>query len=621
MDSPVISPPADLPAELRLNDDFPAGSMQQWRSMVSATLARGGRGAGADAVGELGTVTEDAIALLPLYVADEAAAQLGPVGRRAPLPRRALPWAALPREAWASSAGDWDVRAIHRDPDPERTNVAVLADLASGATSLWLVVGEHGIAVDDLSRALAGVHLDLAPIVLQAGGQTDAAAVTLLSLADSQGVQRTQLRGSLGADPIAARARWGSPVDPSALTSLIALTRGSQLSAVTVDGTVYNDAGGTDSDELAAVTSAGVAYVRALSDAGVADPFEHLEFRYAVGDDQFNGIAKLRAARRMWARIAQLCGVRAAQRQHAVTSAAMMTRRDPWVNILRTTVGCFAAAAGGAQSITVLPFDAALGLPDDFARRMARNTQAVIADESHLGRVVDPGGGSWYVEALTEQLAGAAWEKFTMLERAGGALAALDSGVLAEMLHASATQREARIDTRTQPITGVTAFPNLGERLPVRTPAPAVAAGGRLPVLRYAESFEALRERAEHASAPIGKRAQVTLMTLGPAGADEGRVGFARELFAVAGIDAIVLEFDGARPLGGLGPVVCLCSSDAGYAQRAAAAVSALRSAGVERVLIAGPVTSTFGADGFVFRGCDARAVLTAAVDALEGGG
>ena len=616
MDSPVSTRPVDLPAELRLNDDFPAGSMQQWRSMVSTTLARGGRGAGADPVADLGTRTEDGIALRPLYVADEAAAQVGSAGRRAPLPRTALPRAAL-----SGSAGDWDVRAIHRDPDPERTNAAALADLESGATSLWMVVGQHGIAIDDLPRALDGVHLDLAPIVLQAGGQTEAAARTLLSLADSQGVQRTQLRGSLGADPIAARSRWGSPVDLSALASLIALTQGSHLSAVTVDGTVYNDAGGSDSDELAAVASAGVAYVRALSDAGVADPFGLLEFRYAVSDDQFNGIAKLRAARRMWARVAQLCGFPAAQRQHAVTSAPMMTRRDPWVNILRTTVGCFAAAAGGAQSITVLPFDAALGLPDDFARRMARNTQAVLSDESHLGRVVDPGGGSWYVEALTEQLAGAAWEKFTMLERAGGALAALDSGVLAEMLRASATQREARIDTRTQPITGVTAFPNLGERLPVRTPAPAVAAGGRLPVLRYAESFEALRERAEHASASMGERPRVTLMTLGPVADYEGRVGFARELFAVAGIDAIVLDFEGARPAGGLGPVVCLCSSDAGYAQRAAAAVSALRSAGVERVLVAGAVNGAFGADDFVFSGCDARAVLTATVDALEARG
>ncbi len=140
--------------------------------------------------------------------------------------------------------------------------------------------------------------------------------------------------------------------------------------------------------------------------------------------DQFASIAKLRAARMVWSRVAELSGADGAQHQHAVTSAAMMTTRDPWVNMLRTTIGCFAAAVGGAEVITVLPFDSAIGVPDDFARRIARNTSAVLHDESSLSRVLDAGGGSWYLESLTAALAETAWATFTELERGGGAAAA-----------------------------------------------------------------------------------------------------------------------------------------------------------------------------------------------------
>ncbi len=184
----------------------------------------------------------------------------------------------------------------------------------------------------------------------------------------------------------------------------------------TVDATIYHDAGASDADELAVATAVGVAYLRALTDAGLSidEAFAAVEFRFAVTADQFLSIAKLRAARQIWARVAELSGARdRGQHQHAVTSRAMMTHRDPWVNMLRTTIACFAAAVGGADAITVLPFDAAIGLPDDFARRIARNTHAILHDESSLGRVVDAAGGSGYVETITAQLAEKAWAEFT----------------------------------------------------------------------------------------------------------------------------------------------------------------------------------------------------------------
>ncbi|NEA13363.1 methylmalonyl-CoA mutase, partial [Streptomyces sp. SID10692] len=241
-----------------------------------------------------------------------------------------------------------------------------------------------------------------------------------------------------------------------------------ELRAVAVDALPYHEAGGSAGEELGLSLATGVAYLRALTGAGmsVEAACGQLEFRYAATADQFLTIAKLRAARRLWARVAEASGAPAAgaQRQHAVTSPVMMTRRDPWVNMLRTTLATLGAGVGGAESVTVLPFDHALGLPDAFARRIARNTSTILIEESHLARVVDPAGGSWYVERLTDELAAAAWAFFQETERAGGLPAALRSGMVAERLAATWAARSAKLARRKEPITGVSEFPMPGER-------------------------------------------------------------------------------------------------------------------------------------------------------------
>jgi methylmalonyl-CoA mutase len=219
-----------------------------------------------------------------------------------------------------------------------------------------------------------------------------------------------------------------------------------------------------------------------------------LEFRLAATADQFGTIAKLRAARRLWARVAEVCGAPAvAVPQHVVTSATMMTRRDPWVNMLRTTLACFAAGVGGADAVTVQPFDAAIGLPDAFARRIARNTQSILLEESKVAGVIDPAGGSWYVEQHTAELAKAGWAAFQEIEKAGGLAAALDSGLVDDRLAATRAARTARLDAGDEAITGVTVFPNENEKPLSRQQEPAAPAGG-LPRVRYAEPFEAAME-------------------------------------------------------------------------------------------------------------------------------
>jgi methylmalonyl-CoA mutase len=593
-----------MPDALALAADFPAATREEWRALVSAVLAKSG--VDGDPEAALATTTYDGITINALYTAADAhgVAADGLPG---------LPPFTRGATAEGATATGWDVRQLHADPDPKRANEAILADLSHGATSVWL---QLGAGVADLATALDGVYLDLAPIALDAGAHTPAAAAALLRLAEERSVDPGELAGTVGADPIGLRARTGAAADLAQLLSLGELVKPApRVRLASVDATVYHDAGGSDADELAIATAVGLEYLRTLTDGGwtVDEALARLEFRFAVTADQFLSIAKLRAARRVWDRVAELCGAGDARRgqwQHAVTSAAMMTRRDPWTNLLRTTIACFAAAVGGADAITVLPFDHALGLPDGFARRIARNTQSVLHDESSLARVIDPAGGSWYVESVTDALAEAAWDRFTAIERRGGALAALDDGHIPELLARTRDRRAADIAHRRAPITGVSEYALVTEHAVTREPVPASAAQGVLPRVRYASEFEALRDRSD--AAP--ERPRVFLAVLGPFAAHSARAGFAANLFQAAGIECVtgpVEEFAGAGT-----SVACLCSSDKVYAEEAEDAVKALRAAGADRLWLAGR-TEVPGVDGNVYTGVDALDVLRTTLDEL----
>ncbi|MGV2921274.1 methylmalonyl-CoA mutase family protein, partial [Streptomyces alfalfae] len=355
----------------------------------------------------------------------------------------------------------------------------------------------------------------------------------------------------------------------------------------------------------------------------VSEACAQLEFRYAATADQFLTIAKLRAARRLWARVAEVCGSAAAgaQRQHAVTSPVMMTRRDPWVNMLRTTVACLGAGVGGADAVTVLPFDHSLGLPDAFARRIARNTSTILIDESHLARVIDPAGGSWYVERLTDELAQAAWAFFQEIEGAGGQAAALRSGMVGDRLAATWAARSEKLARRREPITGVSEFPHLDERPVEREAAPAAPAGG-LPRVRRDEAYEALRARSDAHLASAGARPKVFLAALGPAAAHTARAGFAANLFQAGGIETVhePVTVDAATAadafLASGARMAVICSSDALYAEQAAAVAGALKDAGAEHVFLAGRGEYD-GVDTCVHAGCDAVAVLSSTLDRM----
>ncbi|NEB79279.1 methylmalonyl-CoA mutase [Streptomyces sp. SID14478] len=593
--------------EFSLAAEFPDATHEQWQHLVAGVLRKAGKEVSAgEAEDALSTAVEGELRTRPLYTARDDVPDPGLPGF-APFVRSG--------RAAGNAVGGWDVRQRHTVPPGEGE---VLADLENGASSLWLTVGGAGIPLTSLGAALEGVFLDLAPVVLDAGPDTEAAAAELLALYGELGVAPEAARGNLGGDPLGFEARTGQAYDLAPVVELAGActARYPGLRALTVDALAYHEAGGSAAQELGASLATAVGYLRALVAGGlsVQQACGQLEFRYAASADQFLTIAKLRAARRLWARVAQVCGApgAGAQVQHAVTSPVMMSRRDPWVNMLRTTIATLSAGVGGADAVTVLPFDEALGLPDAFARRIARNTSTILVEESHLARVIDPAGGSWYVERLTDELAHAAWEFFQEIEAAGGQAAALRSGLVGDRLAATWAVRSARLATRREPVTGVSEFPDLAERPVVREPAPAPLPGG-LPRVRRDEAFEVLRARSDAHLAATGARPRVFLATLGPAAAHTARLTFAANLFQAGGIEPVT---DGTFEDSGASEV-CLCSSDALYAELAESEAESVRSAGASHVFLAGRPGSYAGVDTYVFAGCDAVAVLSTTLDRM----
>ncbi|GAA2382345.1 methylmalonyl-CoA mutase family protein [Streptomyces coeruleofuscus] len=591
---------------LELAGDFPDVPHEQWQRLVAGVLRKSGKEVeGAEAEEALSTALEDGLRTRPLYTAHDTAPEPGLPGF-APFVRGG--------RAEGNTLGGWDVRQRHAVAD----GGAVLADLENGVTSLWLAVGDGGIPVPELGRVLDGVHLDLAPVVLDAGRETEPAARELLRLYEERGIAREAAHGNLGADPLGQEARSGQQVDvaPAAQLARLCAEGYPGLRALTVDALPYHEAGGSAAQELGCSLATGVAYLRHLTEAGlsVEQACAQLEFRYAATADQFLTIAKLRAARRLWARVAEVCGAprAGAQRQHVVTSPVMMTRRDPWVNMLRTTIATLAAGAGGADSVTVLPFDHALGLPDAFARRIARNTSTILIEESHLSRVIDPAGGSWYVERLTDELAHAGWEFFRRIERLGGQAAALRSGDLAQDLADTWQARRAKLAKRREPVTGVSEFPHLAEKPVVRESAPEPPSGG-LPRVRRDQEFEALRARSDAHLAATGSRPRIFLAAIGPAAAHTARLTFASNLFQAGGIEPVT---EGAFEDSGATEAV-LCSSDALYEEQAGTTARALKASGARHVFLAGRPGQYPGVDAYVFAGCDAVAVLSATLDRM----
>ena len=567
--------------EFTLAAEFPAADSVQWRALVAKVLK------GADIDRRLLRRSYDGIVIKPLYGAEDAPAATGLPGSP-PFTRGS--------GAAGSLGQGWDIRQLHRQPDLAELNAQVLEDLERGVTSLQLQL--DAAAWTELPRALTGVYLDLAPISLAAGKDFASAAEALLRLFAAEGLDPAKARADLNADPL------GVAVAGHDIAVEAALAAASELAAKTAaawpgvatllaDGRPYHAGGGSEAQELAAVAATGIFYLRTLVESGLPAELAAGQIGLALATDAdfFLSVAKFRALRRIWGRVLAVSGAAAAMpglRLHAETATRMLSRRAPYVNVLRGTVATFAAAAGGATSITVLPFDHALGLPDAQARRIARNTQLVLLEESNLGRVIDPTGGAWYVEALTEELAQKAWRLVQEIERRGGMLAALREGWPQALVAQTWQERQVAIATRREPIIGVSEFAELAE--PSR-PAAAERALPGAPGIRaivphrLGEGFERLRERSDAMLARTGERPRVFLCNLGRLDEFGARATFAGNLFEAGGFATIASEpLSSAEEVGGAfkasgARVAAICSSDANYATLAAAAAAALKEA------------------------------------------
>jgi methylmalonyl-CoA mutase len=539
-------------------------------------------------------------------------------------------------------AGDWAVTARVDHPEGAAANKLALADLENGANGLHVVfagsAGAYGFGLKDAAAfapALDNVRLDAGlRVIFDLPGDNDAIVGAIEKLVAAHGYDAAKLDLSLGLDPLGAAALSGAALDwaaagPALAARAKALVAKGFTGIVAADGRIVHAAGGSPAQELAFALAAGVDYLRALEAGGFAleAAREKIDFRLAADADEFLTLAKFRALRRLWANIEKACGLAPRPiRVHGETAWRMMTRRDPWVNLLRATVAVFSAGLGGADSLSVLPFTQALGLPDAFARRIARNTQLVLLEESHLGKVADPAAGAGGVEALTDSLVARAYALFQDIEKAGGLAKALASGLIGGEIAKVAAERAKAVARRKEPLTGASEFPDINEKpVTVLIPAPAAAPANAtaLAPQRVAAPFEALRDRAEAA----GLRPKIFLANLGPIAAFTARATFAKNFFEAGGIAA--LSNDGFADAGALADgfkasgakLAVLCSSDALYAEHGIEAAKALKAAGATVYFAGRPGElesglREAGVADFVYVGSDLLTQLTAALDA-----
>jgi methylmalonyl-CoA mutase len=621
---------------LRLAGEFPPSSREEWRKGVDRVLARGKDDVSQQELErrfdrELVTRLYDGITVAPLYTAADASED---VAQEFP----GLPPFTRGATLLGGSQGGWDIRqAVDLSPsNPASAGAAVIDQLERGASSLLLRAplpeseGTAKVDVEVLEKVLEGVHLDLITVSLDASLGPEAPDA-LLGIWDRRG-HTLETRGVLGMDPIGDHASRGGDSDLAGpQRTMVATARRCQVTyplvrTVVVDVTRYHDAGCSDTEELACAIATGVAYLRTLIGAGLSleSAFGQIEFRFAATADQFLTVAKLRAARTLWSRVAQACGNETAgvQRQHVVTSRAMLSRYDPWVNLLRGTIACFAAGVGGADAVTVEPYDLLVepGVVGELGRRMARNTQIILLEESHSAKVIDPAGGSWYVEALTGSIAEQSWSFFQAIESEGGIVKALQSGLVTERIEQTWARRQDNLARRRDTITGVSDFPNRDEEVPI--PVATVGSGKGLPRRRYAAPFEELRERVDAHSRRAGERPSILLVALGSASDYTARTNYAKSFFETAGLATDVVEVDGqfekhfaARVHDGV-HVACLCSSDVRYVEMAPIVLRQLSEADLDRVYLAGKRTDELapladgGVDEFIGVGCDVLSSL-----------
>jgi len=475
-----------------LGDELAAPTHDAWRSFVERELGE------ASFEGRLVTRTYDGVDLQPIYTARDAATR-DPSGFPGAMPFVRGRAAVVPAPAL-------EIAQERAEPGLEELSTFIADDLEHGVDWVHLrfdlasrigldgdderadpLIGVGGAclySMADLDLAFGGVRRDGVGVSLDAGASFLPAAAALVAWWDERAQPVSERRGAFNADPLGVLARDGALQMSLAsafdeLAALVSWTAasgphapvgpsGRNVTALGVDTTAYHHAGATATLDLGLSLATAVEVLRQLEVRGVppGDAAPQILFHYAIDTQLFQAIAKLRAARRLWARVLEVCAVDESKRGMSMrvsTSRRVMTARDPWVNMLRNTASGFAAVVGGANIVTSIPFDTALGLPNTIGRRVARNTPIVLCEEAHLDRVIDPAGGSWMIEHLTDALADKAWQVFQAVEREGGMAHALTTGSITQRIVTDRAPRLRNIATRRDGLIGVSEYPQLDE--------------------------------------------------------------------------------------------------------------------------------------------------------------
>lgn len=615
-----------FPESFSLGNDFSPATKERWVRVVEEALK------GADFEKRLVSKTYDGIRIEPLY-------------------ERRVDNAPLAKE----KEGRWVISQRVDHPDAKTAHTQIMTDIENGADGLVLVFkgarSARGFGTfnseTNFEEIFDNVVLDMLHLRFDSGAFCMLAADKLTAMMQNRGYQAENLSIDCGLDPIGVLTDTGFlNKDWNTCVGRILEKAGSHASVkgniriFLADGRYAHEAGASEAQELAAVLATGVAYMQGMIKHGLSADVARssLSFLLVANAEEYLTVAKFRALRRLWARVEQAFGLEPRPlRLHAETSWRMMSRIDPWVNMLRGTMAAFSAAVGGADSITVLPFTNALGLPDAFARRVARNAQLVLAEECNLWRVADPAAGAGSFETLSDAFADAAWKIFQDIQKEGDIVSSLKQGTLQREIASVRTKRDRAIQFRKDPLLGASEFPALfeepvavalpfpGEAVVAAPSAPAVSVTP-LPSIRSSEPFERLRDLSNVYLATHKKRPSIFLANLGSIAVFTARATFAKNFFEAGGIEALnndgfATGTEAAEAFKSSGAkIACICSSDGYYEQEGANAAKALKASGCTHVFFAGKggeLTASFeaaGVDTFIFTGCDALSILDQAL-------
>ncbi|HOH83828.1 MAG TPA: methylmalonyl-CoA mutase subunit beta, partial [Bacteroidales bacterium] len=580
-------------AQTKLFDEFPPIDTQLWEEKIQADLK------GADYEKKLIWKTIEGLKIKPYYRAEhtENLSHLQALPGEYPFVR-----------GYRANSNVWRIREDIVVTDVAKANADALKAISRGATAITFKVKELAYR-EEMATLLKGINMEEIAVHFFSSFSYSLLANLLIEYVKNSGFKPDKIKGSFNFDSIGYYLLHGEYYNSkednfNEAAALIKQMKANlpQFRIINVNGVHFMNAGATAVQELAYVLASANEYAAQMSDRGldIDDVFADIQLTFGIGSNYFMEIAKLRAARLLWARMAeQYKPARPASLTvaiHACSGTWNKSVFDPYVNLLRLTTECMSAAIGGANAITVLPFNNTYAEADEFSARIARNIQIILKEEAYLDKVIDPAAGSYYLESLTDELAQLSWEYFKRIEEKGGMLTIMESGSLKQEIEYTAAQRNMDIAMRKTPVLGTNIFPNLKETMLDQI---QISRGADehpyLKCYRGAEMFEYIRLSTEQFVKKGNKRPKVFLATYGNLAMRKARAGFTTNFFGCAGYeisDEFVMK-DIAATVQDIknydGNIVVICSSDEEYAQQAGELVSAVKQFNPQiKVIVAG---------------------------------